>query len=180
MGESQRATLIFLSIYDSDGYKYYSQVVTGNSGPLEDYQTPIWFYPCSFFFAELMNIKFISHFFYMHYWIGISLVLQCIIDAIFWIKFGIWLITVLKSGILTRGDEGAIQNGLLAYFSGFVKRVQVYFSLYCVWWLLPSFLTGVLLMGRITLFSVQNLYPVLFCITRLLSPDFSDRRLGYN
>ena len=162
MAESSRTVLPFLSWYHPNGFKYYAQVVTGNSGPLEDYQIPNWFYPCFFFLAEWMNMKFIANFFFMHYWLCIFLIVQCAHDVWSWVIVVKQLVQDLVKGpnTVNRLTELCmrIQNSVLAYAILAWKRMGFYFTLSIVWYFLPSFITRTLLLARIFIPGILALF----------------------
>ena len=162
MAESPRLALTFLSVYDPNGFKYYAQVVTENNGPLEDYQIPYLFYPCSFFFAELINMKFIAHFFFMHYWLCIFMLAQCAYDAWVWVKVVKQLVQDLVKGPATVNwfteQCMRLQNRVLAYTILAWKRMGFYFTLSIVWYFLPSFITRTLLLARIFIPGILGLF----------------------
>ena len=169
MGESPRAVLTFLFWYDPNGFKYYAHVVTGNSGPLEDYQIPTWFYPCFFFLAEWMNMKFIANFFFMHYWLCIFLIVQCAHDVWSWVIVVKQLVQDLVKGpnTVNRLTELCmrIQNSVLAYAILAWKRMGFYFTLSIVWYFLPSFITRTLLLARIFIPGILCLFSATAIVT---------------
>ena len=162
MAESPRLALTLLSVYDPNGFKYYAQAVTENNGPLEDYQIPYWFYPCSFFFTELINMKFIAHFFFMHYWLCIFMLAQCAYDAWVWVKVVKQFVQDLVKRPITENWFTELcmrlQNRVLAYTILAWKRMGFYFTLSIVWYFLPSFITRTLLLARIFIPGILGLF----------------------